>query len=472
METENKVHELLGKIKSSKDPNYTLYHHLQRLYQVKLEMNDDQKFLDLFEDISLRLKIEGKYTLEPTVDKTVIFYLEQFCKNIAQKKPLILPLMKTDTDVPEPFGPVGGVLDYYTIFQTLEWVGLSIGSKESYMLTTSLRNFVAKKGLKGLKFWGKIYGSKKDYFIAECPDAEAAGGESPDPDMEPRGSGVNKNVYYVTSDLTQDWIELGDARPVHIKAAREIRYLFTGELDTKIVTNPHFPGLERDYLRCQIARIVQSTTIIPGGMFRPTQDNPIAFEPIDEAKPLKVKDLIYLNNWVHSLPHILNQGRITHKEIEPPQNHPNPDKFKEEYIASDPFDKILKPISEDKPLTSSFPNIKIPSWKIQFLYDDKIYTNPNLPINPEKDTTSNYTIIVIRCLRWPGLHVIRYKNENYHLYFGWGHKFIDTNMGERFVYEKFPTILGDPEELKTASEPNEPKEVPVANDNQQNPDNQ
>jgi radial spoke head protein 4A len=280
--------------------------------------------------------------------------------------------------------------------------------------------------------------------------------------MEPRGSGVNKNVYYVTSDLSVDWIELGDARPIHIKAAREIRYLLTGELDTKIVSNPHFPGLEKDYLRCQIARIVQSTTIMPDGMFKPSAENPIGFDPIDEAKPLKTKDLIYLKNWVHSIPHILNQGRIQHKEIEPPADHPNPDKFKEEYIAKDPFEKVLRAISDDKSLTSSFPKIKIPAWKIQFLYDDKIYINSNIT-NPEKDNTYNYTIIVIRSLRWPGLYVVRYKNETYHLYFGWGHKFIDTNMGERFVYEKFPIINSDPEEIKTCAEPNEPKEVAVVN---------
>jgi radial spoke head protein 4A len=135
-------------------------------------MNDDQKFLDLFEDISLRLKTEGKYTLEANEDKNIQFYLEQFCANVVKKKPLILPLMKPDSEQPEPFGPIGGVPDYYNIFQTLEWIGISIGAKESYLLTNSLRNYVAKKSLKGLRFWGKIYGTKKDYFIAECPDAE------------------------------------------------------------------------------------------------------------------------------------------------------------------------------------------------------------------------------------------------------------------------------------------------------------
>jgi hypothetical protein len=75
METDSKVHDLLSKVKSSQDPNYTLYHHLQKLYQVKLELNNDEKFLDLFEDISLRIRKEGKYMLEDQIDKKRLFLL-------------------------------------------------------------------------------------------------------------------------------------------------------------------------------------------------------------------------------------------------------------------------------------------------------------------------------------------------------------------------------------------------------------
>jgi len=42
-------------------------------------------------------------------------------------------------------------------------------------------------------------------------------------------------------------------------------------------------------------------------------------------------------------------------------------------------------------------------------------------------------------------------------------------MGERFVYEKFPVINGDPDEIQTCAEPNEPKEIPnTENANKQN----
>jgi len=44
--------------------------------------------------------------------------------------------------------------------------------------------------------------------------------------------------------------------------------LFTGNLERTIHTNPFFFGLEKNYLRAQIARISHSTTLAPSGLFR------------------------------------------------------------------------------------------------------------------------------------------------------------------------------------------------------------
>ena len=188
-------------------------------------------------------------------------------------------------------------------------------------------------------------------------------------------------------------------------------------------------------------------------------------EKNDEAKPLKINDVLNLKNWVHFLPGILKEGRINHFEREVPEGV-EPEDFKKQYIQKDPFDKRMKSIADDNPLPSSIPNIRLPAWKIQYVYDDKIYLNPNIKLNPEeedsknqKDNTANYTIICIRSLRWPGAHLIRYKNENYNIYFGWGLKFADTLMGEKFVYEDFPNIPVDVEDTVDFPEPNEPDEV-------------
>lgn len=45
-----------------------------------------------------------------------------------------------------------------------------------------------------------------------------------------------------------------------------IKYIFTGNLNASINSNPPFPGKERHLLRAQLARITHATQIIPKGL--------------------------------------------------------------------------------------------------------------------------------------------------------------------------------------------------------------
>jgi Radial spokehead-like protein len=56
-----------------------------------------------------------------------------------------------------------------------------------------------------LRFWGKIYGIQKDYWVVEgvLENSEEA---SEDWYIEKRGEGVNKLVYWVNDNLLEDWI--------------------------------------------------------------------------------------------------------------------------------------------------------------------------------------------------------------------------------------------------------------------------
>jgi hypothetical protein len=116
---------------------------------------------------------------------------------------------------------------------------------------------------------------------------------------------------------------------------------------------------------------------------------------------------------------------------------------------------------------------------MQYVYDDKIYVNPNIKM-PEaeeeqllKDNTVNYSVIFIRSLRWPGSYTIRYRNENYFFYFGWGQKFADYTQGEKFVYEDFPVIPNDVDDYEDFPEPNSPPhEEEVVNDGGKKQNNQ
>jgi hypothetical protein len=80
---------------------------------------------------------------------------------------------------------------------------------------------------------------------------------------EDLGQGTNRHVYFVTSDLTGDWIQLPNVSPHQINVSRRIKKYLTGDLNAKFSSHPKFPGTEMNYLRALIARISASTTIEP-----------------------------------------------------------------------------------------------------------------------------------------------------------------------------------------------------------------
>jgi hypothetical protein len=63
------------------------------------------------------------------------------------------------------------------------------------------------------------------------PDAGAEEGDEKPADFEPRGTGVNKYVYWVTDNVLSKWTKLPDLLPKDIKAARQIKVSFTGDLN-------------------------------------------------------------------------------------------------------------------------------------------------------------------------------------------------------------------------------------------------
>ena len=70
-------------------------------------------------------------------------------------------------------------------------------------------------GASSLRFWGKIYGTKKDYWVIEgVLDTQEE--DKNDYGSEKRGEGVNKLVYWVNDNLLEDWIQLPDVQPEHI----------------------------------------------------------------------------------------------------------------------------------------------------------------------------------------------------------------------------------------------------------------
>lgn len=87
----------------------------------------------------------------------------------------------------------------------LEKCGVGFGEELTYLIFKSLEKLSIKKEIKELRFWGKILGTHNDYYIAESPADEDGGDEELAPDVEPKGTGINKNTYWVTTDLNGEW---------------------------------------------------------------------------------------------------------------------------------------------------------------------------------------------------------------------------------------------------------------------------
>lgn len=95
--------------------------------------------------------------------------------------------------------------NFFEEAEMLEWAGISFGETETFKLSKSIKRLAVMSGADRLRFVGKIYGSQKDYWLA-CGVLSQAEELCEDKNMEKRGEGVNKLVFWVTDNLLNDWI--------------------------------------------------------------------------------------------------------------------------------------------------------------------------------------------------------------------------------------------------------------------------
>ena len=227
--------------------------------------------------------------------------------------------------------------------QLWQWAGINLGEYNCMILQKSLSKLAASTGATNLRLWGKINGTQSDYYIAEgTADAPAADGEVEMPaDMEPRGApGVNQFGYWVCNSGEENkWTALPDLCPSDIAAARSIKVCFTGNLNRKIVTNPFFVKNESFYLRAQIARITQSTSLVPKGVYRLNEDDKnVIEENTPEEGPVPIPStqaMGSLSNWVHYQRSILKCNRLTITDPEVGEEE-DPEEAKKKAEAADP----------------------------------------------------------------------------------------------------------------------------------------
>ena len=455
------------------DMHRNLYTHIKNLLKTKYLLNDNEKFDDLLEDISLHIKKLGYY-LKPENDLSSEYIqkilndsnLKTLIQNQFNKEKLLLkPPAKTEEgSEPQPITSINFVPDYYELFKKFGSLGINFSDKELLLLNKSITRLATILTNGNVTFFGKIYGTEKDYYIVEANEIDPPENFNYDNDMEKRKEdGINKNVFYVTNDLLEKWVELPDVKPSQIKVSRLIRYTFTGNLENKIYSNPTFNGQEKHLLRCIIARIYHGTKLVPSINHYTIEDPESPFKPLTPAekpKQLKYDDLISMDNWIHYPPGILICGRVSHLTEEVPEGI-DPDEYKKQVIAKDPFDKRMKKISEDNKIFVN-QKLRINSWRIDPGYEDNIYVNPYIKLldetqpdfdpNEQKDNLANFLAISIRSLRWPGAINIWSGKETYFFYFGNGQKYLEVNE-EPYVFKDFPKIPIDRDDKVDQPEP-------------------
>jgi len=475
----NDIVTLIKSIKPNPDSkvfniNTDLYEHLKKLYLSSCDINDTEKFYDLLEDISLRVRLTGKYEKNENEKNVDNNFVETLMKAYNMEKDIIIPKPPAqpteegggEAAAEQPIQTVNFIPDYYELFQKFSHCGLTLPKKELILLQKSLYKLAATLPNGNISFFGKIFGTEKDYYIVEATEIDAPEGFNYDADMEKRKEdGINRNVFFVTNSLYENkWTELPDIKPSQIKQSRLIKYIFTGNLENKIYSNPTFDGVEKHYLRCIIARIYHGTKLVPNINHYVIEDpeNPYKqLTPAEKLKPFTYNELINNKNWIHYPPSILNNGRVSHIIEDPPEGI-EPEDWRKKKIAEDPFEKRMKSISEDKQLFITGKKSVIP-WKISVGYDDNIvYINPYIKLldetqpdfdpNEQKDNKVFYNMVFIRSLRWPGAVNIYNNKENYFFYFGNGLKYLDYEE-DTYVYNEFPTIPEDPEEKEAQAEP-------------------
>jgi hypothetical protein len=126
-------------------------------------------------------------------------------------------------------------------------------------------------------------------------------------------------------------------------------------LERKIFTNPFFEGQEKHYLRAQIARVTHSTTLLPKGIMKATEDSEtreIEAVEAEEGQNLipsttQMKDPFM---WVHGKKSILNNCKTIHVQPTAPEGFEgewDDEAEMKKVVSVDPYEPLLKSINDD-----------------------------------------------------------------------------------------------------------------------------
>jgi len=460
---------LLG---ASSKTGLNLYDHLASVLSKILDERPENS-VDVFEDISKDEK-RAKFTSDvDTVQDKAEKSTEVALAEIQEK--LFKRAGGEDGEAAEEAedmeSPLPNLMELTHYF---EQAGVGLSREELIRVWLALKALNDSHPLQHIRFWGKMFGTEQNYYVAEvefregeeeeeeeeeteetpeedatekdedAEDEEAEEDDTPKPDFKPppqvpkedNRTGSNKKTYFVCNEPGKPWIKLPAATPGQISVARKIKKFLTGRLDAPVVSFPPFPGNECNYLRAQIARISAGTHISPLGFYQfdeeeeeeeegEGRDN---FMINQEFEGIPVRDLIdpTLANWVHHVQHILPQGRCSWwnpvQKNEDDFEDEDEDEEREEPDEPEPETgpPLLTPLSEDAEVEN------MPPW------------TPRLSSN----LIPQYAIAIMHSNLWPGAHAFATEKKFENIYVGWGHKYAADNFSPQPVagiQDEFPS---------------------------------
>ncbi|KAK3092588.1 hypothetical protein FSP39_004684 [Pinctada imbricata] len=458
---------------ASTDTGLNLYDHLSRVLTKVLDERPDN-VVDVFEDVSKDTK-RSKFTSK--VD-TVLDKLDQSTEvALAHVQEKLFEREGGDENEPEESDeletPLPNIMELCFFF---EQASVGLNREEMIRVWLALKNLVDNHPLSHVRFWGKIFGTEQNYYIAEVEYRDGDGEEeeeeeepeehqdedttekegdeegeeeqeeddTPKPDYkappeipkEDNRSGTNKKTYFVCNDPGKPWTKLPPVTPAQIQAGRQIKKFFTGRLDAPVVSYPPFPGNEINYLRVQVARISAGTHVSPVGYYMFEEDEEEEEEAegrmdcvinVDyESPPIRELCDPSLQHWVHHVSHILPQGRCVWIKVgqEVPEEMEDEEEEEEREEPDEPEPEVgpplLSPLSDDAEIGN------LPPW------------TPKV----SSKLIPQYAIAVLSSNLWPGAHAFSYQKKFENVYIGYGHKYSVDNYNPPQtapIQEEFPS---------------------------------
>ena len=446
---------------ASSNTGINLYDHLSRVLGKILDERPDN-VIDIFEDVSKDAK-RTKFTsdvdtVQDKVDRSTEVALAQIQRKLFSSggddgQVAVVPEENEDES------PLPNIMELCFYF---EQANIGLSREEIIRVWLALKKLIENQPVQNARFWGKVFGTEQNYYIAELEyrdgeeegddsddedeedkqdeevvkkdkqenDEEAEVDDTPKPDFKPPvktpkediKTGANKKTYFVCNDPGKPWFKLPQVKPDQICVARQIKKYLTGRLEAPVVSYPPFPGNEANYLRAQIARISAGTHISPLNFYQFDEEGEEEEESVDrenfveniDFEGVPARELVdpSLANWVHHVQYILPQGRCTWW---------NPFEKADDAEAEDDEDDEGDQADEPEPETG-------PPLLTPLSEDENIAGMPAWTPVLSSSLVPKFAVAAMHSNAWPGAHAFAFDKRFENIYVGYGHKYSSKNF--------------------------------------------